>query len=418
MEKDKDGNVISSPDNAVVFYYSKNELNAFYAVHHMLQNADADSDEPVSDGNGGYTNYTENKAHTEGIGAIGKEINIEPQNFIGFTVYGKGLIKGQTDFIDLNDEMSSHPYFTVTVEADETELYIFYTRNIQNYKIYHLRYGTDISNLDSLEYTDKSNGVLAPVESGSDKNGRTITASCKTVDEIPGMSCISEFTKSIVLRANDKQNHIIFYYSPLQFTVEYKVWQYGGGSLDRTIEVVNGTDTFTGSAPAAQSGYVFDGWYLDEACTVPAVSSPASDSDKATLSGERLVPTTAKLDPTPKTNVFYAKFVPTYGNLTIVRKNAADEANGDTTFVYKISSVSNPDHIMYVSITGNGSETVKNLPCGEYTVEQVGGWSWRYSDSSVTVDIKSGENSVTFEKAAQNRNWLNGNSKKIQNRKG
>ena len=73
---------------------------------------------------------------------------------------------------------------------------------------------------------------------------------------------------------------------------------------------------------------------------------------------------------------------------------------------------------MYVSITGNGSETVKNLPCGEYTVEQVGGWSWRYSDSSVTVDIKSGENSVTFEKAAQNRNWLNGNSKKIQNRKG
>lgn len=116
--------------------------------------------------------------------------------------------------------------------------------------------------------------------------------------------------------------------------------------------------------------------------------------------------------------MFYAKFVPTYGNLTIVRKNAADEANGDTTFVYKISSVSNPDHIMYVSITGNGSETVKNLPCGEYTVEQVGGWSWRYSDSSVTVDIKSGENSVTFEKAAQNRNWLNGNSKKIQNRKG
>ena len=418
VEKDKDGNVISSPDNVVVFYYSKNELNAFYAVHHMLQNADADSDEPVSDGNGGYTNYTENKAHTEGIGEIGKEINIEPQNFIGFTVYGKGLIKGQTDFIDLNDEMSSHPYFTVTVEADETELYIFYTRNIQNYKIYHLRYGTDISNLDSLEYTDKSNGVLAPVESGSDKNGRTITASCKTVDEIPGMSCISEFTKSIVLRANDKQNHIIFYYSPLQFTVEYKVWQYGGGSLDRTIEVVNGTDTFTGSAPAAQSGYVFDGWYLDEACTVPAVSSPASDSDKATLSGERLVPTTAKLDPTPKTNVFYAKFVPTYGNLTIVRKNAADEANGDTTFVYKISSVSNPDHIMYVSITGYGSETVKNLPCGEYTVEQVGGWSWRYSDSSVTVDIKSGENSVTFEKAAQNRNWLNGNSKKIQNRKG
>lgn len=73
---------------------------------------------------------------------------------------------------------------------------------------------------------------------------------------------------------------------------------------------------------------------------------------------------------------------------------------------------------MYVSITGNGSETVKNLPCGEYTVEQVGGWSWRYSDSSVTVDIKSGENSVIFEKRRKTETGLTETAKKIQNRKG
>ena len=34
---DGNGSYVGSPDNVVVFYYSKNTQNAFYAVHHMLQ---------------------------------------------------------------------------------------------------------------------------------------------------------------------------------------------------------------------------------------------------------------------------------------------------------------------------------------------------------------------------------------------
>ena len=81
------------------------------------------------------------------------------------------------------------------------------------------------------------------------------------------------------------------------------MWQYGGGTLSQTIEVVNGTDLFSGSTATAKIGYRFDGWYLDEACTMPV-------GDKGTVTGGKLVPTTLNLDAMPKVNTFWAKFVP------------------------------------------------------------------------------------------------------------
>ncbi len=127
-----------------------------------------------------------------------------------------------------------------------------------------MKYGTDISNLPQL--TDTSPGVLRPIESGTGTFGSAVAVSAKPVS---GMNCVSNLSQTIILRANDAQNYIIFYYAPLQYTVEYKVWQYGGGTLSQTIEVVNGTYPFRGSTATAKTGYRFDGWYLDEACTMP-----------------------------------------------------------------------------------------------------------------------------------------------------
>lgn len=144
-----------------------------------------------------------------------------------------------------------------------------------------------------------------------------------------------------------------------------------------------------------------------------------ADDDKATLSEDRLIPTTANLDPIPKINVFYAKFLPTYGDLTITRQNGADgQSGGEQTFVYKLTSVQNPEHVLYASITGNGSAVIKNLPCGDYVIEQVNGWSWRYSDGKKTVSLPQEGCSVRFDAEAENESWLNANSKKNQNRKG
>lgn len=403
---DGNGNYVGSPDNVVVFYYSKNTQNAFYAVHHMLQKVKAAGADLTQDESGNYINYTESDALTEGIGDIGSKHDIVPQAFSGFSVYGTGYIKdsGPTQLLDAE----TNPHFTITVQAQGTELYIFYTRNTQSYKVYYLKYGTDISNLSQL--TNTSPGVLRQIESGTGTFGSAVTASAKSVS---GMNCVSNLSQTIILRANDAQNYIIFYYSPLQYTVEYKVWQYGGGTLSQTIEVVNGTDLFSGSTATAKIGYRFDGWYLDEACTVPV-------GDKGRVTDGKLVPTTLNLDAMPKVNVFYAKFVPLLGNITIERQNGTDdEGNGDRVFVYRITAADDPAFELYVSIKGSGSVTIKDMICREYTVEQQNKWSWRYNDTSQKVTVSEGITStVTFDDDPFNNKWLNGNSKRITNRKG
>ncbi len=408
---DGNGNYVGSPDNVVVFYYSKNTQNAFYAVHHMLQKVNAAGTDLTKDESGNYINYTESDALTEGIGDIGSTHNIVPQTFSGFTVYGTGYIKdsGETHLLDAE----TNPHFTITVQAQGTELYIFYTRNTQSYKVYYLKYGTDISTLSDLTYTgDPSNGVLLQIESGTGTFGSAATASAKQVD---GMNCVSNLSQTIILRANDAQNYIIFYYAPLQYTVEYKVWQYGGGTLSQTIEVVNGngTNLFSGSTPTAKIGYRFDGWYADEACTVQV-------GNKGTVKDGKLVPAMRNLDAMPKVNVFYAKFVPVLGSMTIERQNGtADEGNGDRVFVYRITAADDPAFELYVSIKGNGSVTIKDMICREYTVEQQNNWSWRYNDTSQKVTVSEGTTStVTFDDAPVNNKWLNGNSERITNRKG
>lgn len=400
------GNFVGSPDNVVVFYYSKNTENAFYAVHHMLQKIDAAGSDLAQDANGNYINYTKSDALIEGIGTIGSSHRIVPQTFSGFTVHGTGYVEG-IGTTALLDPMTD-PHFDITILSHGTELYIFYTRNIQSYRVYYLQYGTDVSNLPSL--TDTSPGVLLPIVSGEGFFGSAITAAAKPIG---GMSCVSNLSQTILLRANNAQNYIIFYYAPLQFTAEYRVWPYGGGALSQTIEVVNGATAFAGSKAIAKNGYRFDGWYLDEGCTVPV-------GDKGTVTDNELVPVTLNLDAMPTVNVFYAKFVPVFGELSIVRENGTgDEGSGNRIFVYRITAESDPTFELFVSIKGSGSVTIKNMICREYTVEQQNDWSWRYNDGVKKAHVSEGTTAIVVFKGASVKNkWLNGSSERITNRKG
>lgn len=213
VEVDADGNISSSPANLITFWYTKNKKNAYYAVHYMLQNADDSSDgTPVADEGtvGKYKNYTESTAHTEGIGAIGQEVQVPAQSFVGFEVRQSAaavLRQGDSQTqqeLPLRADTAGNPYFSLSVESDGSELYIFYTRKTQNYKVYHLRYGTDIADLSSLVY-DKdekahANGVLTEILNGEQKYGTTVTAH---FERIAGMNCVSALTQSIVLRQND-----------------------------------------------------------------------------------------------------------------------------------------------------------------------------------------------------------------------
>lgn len=401
--EDANGDYVGSPDNVVTFYYTKNPKNTYYAIHYMLQNVDAATDEPQRVGPGTYSNYTESTVYTEGISEIGAYINVTPQKFSGFTMRDTAVVRWGTDDANRREDTLENGTFTFKVRDEGTELYVFYTRNTQSYVVRYLRYGSDPHS------TQPGDMLHAPVN-GTGKYGAVVTAAAESID---GYHCVSTVSQSIVLRPDDRQNEIIFYYEPLQYTVEYRVWAYNGGTLDNTLEVVVEKNPFKGATPTAKSGYTFDGWYQDAACTIPV-------GEKGTVDATgKLTPKRSELLPAPQTNVFYARFKAVYGNVTITREAREDESNGDGTYVYRLTSTDNPAYVVEVTVPKGGSTTVYDLPCGSYTVEQVNSWSWRYSDREQTVEIEKDETkTVKFDGAAVKKKWLTGSSDAVVNRKG
>lgn len=399
--EDGKGGYMGSPDNVVTFYYTKNIENAYYAVHYMLQNVDAATDELSLKQDGTYANYTESTVCTEGIGQIGATLSITPQKFSGFTMRDTAVVRwgNSSNTVPVNAGA-----FSLTVQKEGTELYVFYTRNTQNYVVRYLRYGSD-------PHTTRPEDELAASKTDSGKYGAVVTATAESID---GYHCVSNLSQSIVLRPDNSQNEIIFYYEPLQYTVEYRVWAYGGGTLNNTLEVVEGKNSFEGATPAAKSGYTFDGWYQNAECTIPVGEKGKVDTDT-----KKLMPERSKLLPAPQTNVFYARFKAVYGSVTITREAKEDESNGVGTYVYRLTSQADPTYIVEVTVPKGGSTTVYDLPCGDYTVEQVNSWSWRYADGAQTVTVKDSEpQTVTFDGAAVKKKWLTGSSAAVVNRKG
>ena len=423
VKVDAVGNV-TSQDNVVVFYYTKNNTHAPYAVHHMLQTLDAalkDQSVLETDANGNYKYYAEDEARIQGIGETGRTLSVTPQTFSGFSVSNTGIqitteITTAGTTTTKKEITRSGTDFAITIDKNGTDLYVFYTRNQRKYNVYYLKYGTSTTDLSTLEYNAAdpahTSGVLANVTTSRGKFGQTVT---KDAIAIEGWSCVSDKQQTLLLRSDEKQNNIFFFYLPVQYRVDYQVWPQGGGTVSPSKEVVEGDTLFKGSTPTEKPGYRFDGWYLDENCTKHVTAAEGTVNSTK----NRLVPNKSKLEAIPKDNTFYAKFVPVLGDLTITRSNASDdEGNGDRVFVYRITTTKDPSFELFVSIKGNGSVTIKDLFCFTYTIEQQNGWSWRYADTSQTVTVTEGGNAeVTFASAPARNKWLNGSSDREVNRK-
>ena len=420
VKVDADGKV-TSQDNVVVFYYTKNNTHAPYAVHHMLQTLDAalhNQSGLETDANGNYKYYAEDEARIQGIGETGRTLSVTPQTFSGFTVGNTG-IQITTEITTAGTTTTERKItrsgtdFAITIDQNGTDLYVFYTRNQQEYSVYYLKYGTPTTDLNNLVYNGDpahENGVLAGVKTDVGKFGQTVTENAK---DIAGWSCVSDKQQTLLLRSDQKQNNIFFFYQPVQYNVDYQVWPQGGGTVSPSKEVVEGDTSFKGSTPTEKTGYRFERWYLDENCT-----TPVTDQGTVVSTTNRLVPNKSELEAMPKVNTFYAKFVPVLGDLTITRSHASNEGKGDRVFVYRIKATEDPSFELFVSIKGNGSVTIKNLFCFTYTIEQQNGWSWRYEDTSQTVKVTEGGNAeVTFASAPARNKWLNGSSDREVSRK-
>lgn len=399
VKEDENGNWVGTENNVITFYYTPNDTSAYYAVHFMLEKLGAtDEDRKRYDisGNGG---YEETGTHIEGVGKIGSTVYISPQTMAGFS-----LIEGDKVPIILSDgKQSTADYssenggYGIEITQSGTELYLFYERNEYPYQVHYYEYNTT----KSLETTKEGNAYY-----GSDVT--------ETAEKVDGYTCVSEQAQTITIREDDGSqglNVIVFYYAPKQYVAEYVAVPDDGGWLSNTIEVISGTDDLTGSVPTANQYYEFDGWYLDEACT----QSVTAEYGTVNQSTNCFVPDKTKLSETER-NIFYAKFVKKVGDLTIDRGSARDT---DQVFVYEIKN-NDTGEVIYVTITGNGITTIKDLPLGNYTVTQQNDWSWRYADAPAeNVDHQNANGTtVPFGKAEQTEQWLNGNSLLVKNQRG
>lgn len=73
-----------------------------------------------------------------------------------------------------------------------------------------------------------------------------------------------------------------------------------------------------------------------------------------------------------------------------------------------------------VSIWGNGSVTIYDLPVGIYRIQEDSGWSWRYNPTyeagdTVTLNAKNPSGSITCKNTSNTNKWLNGFSTIVEN---
>ena len=88
----------------------------------------------------------------------------------------------------------------------------------------------------------------------------------------------------------------------------------------------------------------------------------------------------------------------------------------DESYVFDVFK----DGVKYSEVTvwGNGTETLVELPIGTYTISENIGWSWRYSANnggSAALTTQNPTGNITCVNTKNNNQWLNGFSKVVRN---
>lgn len=179
-----------------------------------------------------------------------------------------------------------------------------------------------------------------------------------------------------------------------------------GGTVDKqSEEVAASTGTASGVTAIPDAGYEFDGWYSDA-----DLKKPVTEAD-GTVDGAKFTPAKNE-DGVYEQNTYYPKFKEILGSLTIT-KSGCEAVDANQSFIFHITSttLTNTKHAavsMTVTVKGNASVTIKNLPAGAYSVTEDANWSWRYTPDSASKDAtvtKDGA-TVTFANTRAKKNWL------------
>jgi uncharacterized repeat protein (TIGR02543 family) len=279
---------------------------------------------------------------------------------------------------------------------------LYYDRLKYGYTIRYLEFGTD-EVLDTMVYDD---------EEDAEYMGATVsvTAPAEITHSGKDYVRVGDAERSFQIRAKDEQNILnVYYMERNMYNIKYEAVSIPNlgedfGTLTRTLEVVNnvtlieGSTAFQSADNADRDKYTFIGWFRDSACQVPVPSEMIHDTNT-------IIPTTLA-DVT-----YYAGFKRNGGKLTITENGGR---SGDS-FLYRIH---NNFVDMTISVGGGETKTIEDIPTGEYTVEEIEGWSWRYepvdqTSKEVEVVVDDGETDpagVSFSHEPGDKKWLGGES--------
>ena len=98
--------------------------------------------------------------------------------------------------------------------------------------------------------------------------------------------------------------------------------------------------------------------------------------------------------------------------LSITKQGGADNES------YVFDVLRDGEKYTEVTVWGNSTETLVELPIGTYTISENAGWSWRYSANnggSAALTAQNPTGSITCVNTKNNNQWLNGFSEVVRN---
>ena len=371
---DTDGNGILD-ENTITFYYNTDSEHAYYRVVHYIQNMGGDD----------YREYLSKEA----VGNIGESYSFEALTLAGFTFNG-ALTKINGVVQPANGNKVS-----ATLGSSGLLVELYYERNTVPYIVRYL------DNLTGEEiYTTKtSSGVF----------GEQVAEYALDLKEL-GYELIGEEVRLLTLSANEDYNVLEFRYQERTVSLKYQVVGPDGcgtlSQMSQNVQAISGKAN--GSVPMAAEGFLFTGWYLDSACTVPVPESWVNSAD------HKLTP--VKTGAVWQDTTYYAKFIALETNLTI-QVQGADDRDAMQTFLFQIvgkPGTETADVKLTVAITGNGSVTITQVPTGEYTITELESWAWRYDSTEAVreMNLQYSEtgHTVVFAHNRDQGKWLDGNA--------
>lgn len=187
------------------------------------------------------------------------------------------------------------------------------------------------------------------------------------------------------------------------------VWKHGETkSTDSGVTMI-GTEPTLDLTYTPESGKIFDGKYgkQDVPVTATVKIGTKNVNEHTTFVHQDCTGKTC----TPPDGYHFWIHIQT---CTLEIKKTGGAANESYVFdVYK-------DNEKYseVTIEGNTSQTLYELPIGTYTIKENTGWSWRYSANnggSAALTAQNPTGSITCVNTKNNNQWLNGFSEVVRN---